>query len=89
MTSLWKKRKFPNIGSLGGLYSKVSSLEDDFCVSSLGGLFPERYGVIQSLFWRNFQRCDLTLVYSVYPHKKIAVDQCASEDFFSGYCKLL
>lgn len=22
------------------------------------------------------------IVYSVYPHKKIAVDQCASENFF-------
>lgn len=70
MTSLWKKGKFPNIGSLGGLYSKASSLEDDFCVSSLGGPLPERYDVIQSLFRRNFQRCDLTLVYRVYSHKK-------------------
>ena len=32
-----KKGKFPNIGSLGGLYSKASSLEDDFLRFEFGG----------------------------------------------------
>lgn len=32
---------------------------------------PDCYDVFQSLFCRNFQRCDLTLVYSVYSHFSI------------------
>ena len=36
-----------------------------------GGGDPDCYDVFQSLFCKNFQRCDLTLVYSVYSHFSI------------------